>query len=244
MRIEGGDNFLTLGIETSCDDTAIALLRGGSEVVGDVVSSQIRDHSPFGGVLPELASRKHQEALLPLLGAIMSDSGATPRDIGLIAVTSGPGLMGSLLVGVMTAKALSQAWGKPLIGINHLEGHLFACILSATTLKPPFLCLIVSGGHTEIVLVRELHDYALLGATRDDAAGEAYDKGAKLMGLGYPGGPEIEKSAAGGDPNSFQFPIGMKGTKSVEFSFSGMKTSLRSTVERIKKQAPDGKIPV
>ncbi|MDR1136772.1 MAG: tRNA (adenosine(37)-N6)-threonylcarbamoyltransferase complex transferase subunit TsaD [Synergistaceae bacterium] len=228
--------FITLGIETSCDDTAVALVRGGGEVLSEAISSQIADHSPFGGVLPELASRKHQEALLPLIRRAMNSSGTAPADIGLIAVTAGPGLMGSLLVGVMTAKAFSQGWNVPIIGVNHLEGHLYSGILSHPGLKPPFLCLIVSGGHTEAVLVNEERDYVLLGATRDDAAGEAYDKAAKLMGLGYPGGPIIERLARDGDAGAFSFPVGMKGTENVEFSFSGMKTSLRVTVERINGQ--------
>ncbi|MDR2780684.1 MAG: tRNA (adenosine(37)-N6)-threonylcarbamoyltransferase complex transferase subunit TsaD, partial [Synergistaceae bacterium] len=196
-------DFITLGIETSCDDTAVALLRGGVAILYEAVSSQIIDHAPFGGVLPELASRKHLETLLPLIRAAMSGAGVTPADIGLIAVTAGPGLMGSLLVGVMTAKAFSQGWDVPFIGVNHLEGHLYSGILSHPELKPPFLCLIVSGGHTEIVLANGGRDYVLLGGTRDDAAGEAYDKAAKLMGLGYPGGPAVERMARGGDAESF-----------------------------------------
>jgi N6-L-threonylcarbamoyladenine synthase len=230
---------LTLGIETSCDDTAVALLRDGAEVLSEGIASQITDHAPFGGVIPELASRKHQEALLPLIRAVMNSAGVTPADIGLIAVTSGPGLMGSLLVGVMTAKAFSQGWGVPFIGVNHLEGHLYSGMLSHPELKPPFLCLIVSGGHTEIVLANGNRDYTMLGGTRDDAAGEAYDKAARLMGLSYPGGPAIERMARGGDAGSFSFPVGMKSAKTVEFSFSGMKTSLRAAVERFKKQGAD-----
>ncbi|MDR3281315.1 MAG: tRNA (adenosine(37)-N6)-threonylcarbamoyltransferase complex transferase subunit TsaD [Synergistaceae bacterium] len=233
------DGFITLGIETSCDDTAIAVLRGAGDVVCDALSSQIRDHSPFGGVLPELASRKHQEAIIPLLRSVMAEARATPRDIDLIAVTAGPGLMGSLIVGVMAAKALSQGWGVPIIGVNHLEGHLYAGMVAHPELSPPFLCLIVSGGHTEIVTAREGRNYTLLGDTRDDAAGEAYDKAAKLMGLGYPGGPEIELMARDGDSSSYSFPIGMKGTKTVEFSFSGVKTSLRAMIDNLKKSGSD-----
>ena len=234
------DESLTLGIETSCDDTALALLRGSRTIVADVVSSQIADHSPFGGVVPELASRKHQEALLPLLRALLAQAGVTDgagkagKEIDLIAVTAGPGLMGSLLVGVMSAKALSQGWGVPLIGVNHLEGHLYANVLAHPDLAPPFLCLIVSGGHTEIVLTREMGVYELLGSTRDDAAGEAYDKAAKLLGLAYPGGPEIERMGVTGDDRAFDFPIGLKGTGTVEFSFSGLKTSLRTAVEKLR----------
>jgi N6-L-threonylcarbamoyladenine synthase len=235
-------DLITLGIETSCDDTAVALLRGENEILSDLTLSQTAAHSPFGGVLPELASRKHQEAIIPLIREALSGAGLSPRDAGLIAVTAGPGLMGSLLVGVMTAKALSQGWNVPLIGVNHLEGHMFANVLAHPDLKPPFLCLVVSGGHTEMISARANRDYVLLGSTRDDAAGEAYDKAAKLLGLGYPGGPAIERSAAGGDGGAFAFPIGMKGTKEVEFSFSGVKTSLRTLVERMKANGDE--IPV
>ncbi|MDR1515146.1 MAG: tRNA (adenosine(37)-N6)-threonylcarbamoyltransferase complex transferase subunit TsaD [Synergistaceae bacterium] len=236
--------FITLGVETSCDDTALALLEGAKTTLYDVISSQIADHSPFGGVVPELASRKHQEAFLPLLGALFKGSGMTPDEIDLIAVTAGPGLMGSLLVGVMAAKALAQAWGIPLVGVNHLEGHIFANILAHPRLEPPFLCLIVSGGHTEIVLARGEGKYLLLGATRDDAAGEAYDKAAKALGLGYPGGPVIERLAHGGDAMSFDFPIGLKDSKEVEFSFSGLKTALRTTVLNLKERGACGDLPI
>ncbi|MDR1915740.1 MAG: tRNA (adenosine(37)-N6)-threonylcarbamoyltransferase complex transferase subunit TsaD [Synergistaceae bacterium] len=238
-------DFITLGIETSCDDTALALMRGEREIIGDVVSSQITDHAPFGGVVPELASRKHQEVLIPLLSALMSSSGVRPGDIDLIAVTSGPGLMGSLLVGVMAAKALSQGWNVPLIGVNHLEGHLFAGIVANPSLRPPFLCLIVSGGHTEIVLAKDFGDYLLLGETRDDAAGEAYDKAAKLLGMPYPGGPVIERAALGGDPNAYRFPVALKSSQIVEFSFSGVKTSLRTTIQKLKNLcADDSELPI
>jgi N6-L-threonylcarbamoyladenine synthase len=194
-------------------------------------------------VLPELASRKHQEAIIPLIRGALSSARLSPLDVSLIAVTAGPGLMGSLLVGVMTAKALSQGWNVPLIGVNHLEGHIFANVLSHPNLKPPFLCLVVSGGHTEIISAGENRDYVLLGSTRDDAAGEAYDKAAKLLGLGYPGGPEIERCAAGGDGDAFAFPIGMKGTKNVEFSFSGVKTSLRTLAERMRANGDEIPVP-
>jgi N6-L-threonylcarbamoyladenine synthase len=236
--------FLTLGIETSCDDTALALLEGERDVVCDVISSQIADHSKFGGVVPELASRKHQEALLPLLRSLLSQTGVKPCDIGLIAVTAGPGLMGSLLVGVMAAKALSQGWETPLIGVNHLEGHLYANVLANPGLIPPFLCLIASGGHTELVLMRGRGEYILLGSTRDDAAGEAYDKAAKLLGLGYPGGPAIESAASGGDPSAFDFPVAMRGSGAVEFSFSGIKTSLRTTVQKLNGPDGTGHVPI
>lgn len=228
-----GTDFITLGVETSCDDTALALLKGERRVLGSLIASQVKDHAPFGGVVPELASRKHQEALLPLLRSLLTHAGVSPGEIGLIAVTAGPGLMGSLLVGVMAAKALSQGWGVPLLGVNHLEGHLFANIAASPDLAPPFLCLIVSGGHTEIVLMRGRADYVLLGQTRDDAAGEAYDKAAKLLGLGYPGGPAVEREARCGNPRAFNFPTPMKGLREISFSFSGLKTSLRVAVEKL-----------
>ena len=231
-------SFLTLGIETSCDDTSLAVLSGPREVLSSVVSSQVDLHAPYGGVLPELASRKHQEVIISLLRKVLSDGGVSNphRDIDLVAVTRGPGLMGSLLVGAMTAKALAQSWEVPLIAVNHLEGHIFANVLAHPSLEPPFLCLIVSGGHTEIILVRSFGDYLLLGRTRDDAAGEAYDKVAKLLGLGYPGGPAIDRLAKEGDPKAFAFPVPLGHTKNVEFSFSGLKTAVLWAVRRLEQE--------
>lgn len=218
--------MLTLGIETSCDDTGVAILRDKREVLCELLSSQIQDHSRFGGVIPEFAARKHLENLLPLVDAVLNECGITGPDLDLIAVTRGPGLMGSLIVGVMTARALSQAWNVPLIGVNHLEGHLFAPLVEAEDLTPPFLSLIVSGGHTEIIKVEDFGKYELLGQTRDDAAGEAYDKAARILGLKYPGGPEIDRRAKEGNSNAFSFPIPLKHTNNIEFSFSGLKTAL------------------
>jgi N6-L-threonylcarbamoyladenine synthase len=226
--------FLTLGIETSCDDTAVALLKGEREVLAELLSSQIKDHAPFGGVVPEFAARKHLENILPLIDAALRCAGIAGGNLDLIAVTRGPGLMGSLMVGVETARALSQAWNVPLIGVNHLEGHMFAP-LADSGLKPPFLSLIVSGGHTEIVRVDDFGRYSLLGATRDDAAGEAYDKAAKVMDLPYPGGPEIDKLAKTGNPRAFDFPAPLKNTDRVEFSFSGLKTALLWQVNRLRE---------
>ena len=189
--MSGEKKFITLGIETSCDDTGLAVLAGDGEVLASILSSQTASHSVYGGVVPELASRMHQEAIIPLLDEVLKDAGLSEpeKDIDLIAVTAGPGLMGSLLVGVMTAKALSQGWNKTLIGVNHLEGHIFANMVIHKELTPPFISVIVSGGHTELVLVDDFGKYLLLGSTRDDAAGEAFDKLAKTLGLGYPGGP-------------------------------------------------------
>ncbi len=229
---ESEKKFLTLGIESSCDDTALAVLEGGHGLIAEVISSQIDSHSVYGGVVPELASRMHQEAILPLLESVLAKAGIgePAKELSLIAVTSGPGLMGSLLVGVMTAKALSQGWGVPLIGVNHLEGHIFANAAVSEELKPPFISLIVSGGHTEVVLVRAFGGYELLGSTRDDAAGEAYDKVSKVLGLGYPGGPIIDRLAAGGDPDAFQLPLPLASTKEIEFSFSGLKTAAMTLI--------------
>lgn len=239
------EDILTLGIETSCDDTALALVRGRNDVLFSVISSQIKSHSVYGGVVPELASRMHQEMIMPLLEKVLHVSGIKDpsEEIGLIAVTAGPGLMGSLLVGVMTAKALSQAWGIPIIGVNHLEGHIFANVAANRELVPPFISAIVSGGHTEIVCVRNFGEYELLGSTRDDAAGEAYDKIAKMMGLGYPGGPVIDRLSYSGDPESYPLPTPLSTTGKVEFSFSGLKTAAvniirnsEKTVTSIKKE--------
>ncbi len=239
----GGD-FLTLGLESSCDDTAVAVLRGARDVRSELLSSQTLDHAPFGGVVPEFAARRHLEAFLPLTAEALRRAGVRePRDeIGLVAVTSGPGLMGALMVGVMAAKALALAWDKPIIGVNHLEGHIFANVVSFPDLLPPFLCMIVSGGHTEIVLVRDFGDYVLLGGTRDDAAGEAYDKVAKALGLSYPGGPVIDSLAASGDPAAFDFPLPLRGSQEVEFSFSGLKTAAATLIGRMTRDG--GRIPL
>ncbi|MDR3231850.1 MAG: tRNA (adenosine(37)-N6)-threonylcarbamoyltransferase complex transferase subunit TsaD [Synergistaceae bacterium] len=230
--------FYTLGIETSCDDTAVSVLRGEREVAAELLSSQIRDHARFGGVIPEFAARRHLESLLPLIDAALREAGIEGKDLNLIAVTRGPGLMGSLMVGVLAARALSRAWEVPVLGVNHLEGHMFAPLLEADELAPPFLSLIVSGGHTEIIRVDAFGRYALLGGTRDDAAGEAFDKAAKLMGLPYPGGPEIDRLAATGNPKAFDFPVPLKRTDRVEFSFSGLKTALLWQVKKMREANP------
>ncbi|MEG1799611.1 MAG: tRNA (adenosine(37)-N6)-threonylcarbamoyltransferase complex transferase subunit TsaD [Synergistaceae bacterium] len=238
------DRFITLAIESSCDDTGIALLDGGSRVLANALSSQIDSHSQYGGVVPELASRMHQEAIIPLLNATLSEAGITdPKsEIDLIAVTAGPGLMGSLLVGVMTAKALSQGWQVPLIGVNHLEGHIFASVAANEGLKPPFISVIVSGGHTELVHVRDFGDYTLLGSTRDDAAGEAFDKVAKVLELGYPGGPIIDRLAKHGDPNAYRLPTPLSNTDEIEFSFSGLKTAAATLIGKLRKE--EAELPV
>ena len=220
--------MIILGIETSCDDTGVAVLHD-KEILCELLSSQIKFHASYGGVIPEMAARKHLENLLPLINLALSECNLSGSELDLIAVTRGPGLMGALMVGVQTARALSQVWHVPLIGVNHLEGHMFA---GSQDLKPPFLALIVSGGHTEIIEVKEFGKYKLLGQTRDDAAGEAFDKGAKILGLPYPGGPEIEKLSRSGNPGAYNFPVPFKNSDKIEFSFSGLKTALLWQVKK------------
>ncbi len=234
------ESFCTLGIETSCDETGLCLLRGARTVFAEVLASQIEEHAPYGGVIPEMASRRHQEMFLPLLRELFLRGGIQDpsREIDLIAVTQGPGLMGALLVGVMSAKGLAQGWDLPLLGINHLEGHIFANVLHSPFLEPPFLNLVVSGGHTEIVLVRDYGIYELLGRTRDDAAGEAYDKVAKMLDLGYPGGPKVDALAAQGDPGAFDLPVPLGNSPEMDFSFSGLKTAVLWKIEALKKEGP------
>ncbi|PIE54224.1 MAG: tRNA (adenosine(37)-N6)-threonylcarbamoyltransferase complex transferase subunit TsaD [Dethiosulfovibrio peptidovorans] len=231
-------SFVTLAIESSCDDTAVAILEGQRVIRASVLSSQVECHADFGGVVPEYASRMHLEAFLPLIHRALKDGGIVDpsKEIDLVAVTAGPGLMGSLLVGCMGAKGLAQAWKTPLLGVNHLEGHIFANVVNHPDLETPFLSLLVSGGHTEIVLVEDLGRYELLGETRDDAAGEAYDKVAQLLGLSYPGGPVIDQLARSGNPKAFEFPVPLGRSDSVEFSFSGLKTAVLWQVDRLRSQ--------
>lgn len=214
-----------LGIESSCDETAAAVVKNGREVLSNIISSQIVIHRKFGGVVPEIASRKHIENVLPVIDEALTQAGVTLEDIDAVAVTYGPGLVGALLVGLSAAKALAWASGKPLIGVNHLEGHVFANFLTDKGLEPPFLALVVSGGHTALLKVTGYNSFAMLGQTRDDAAGEAFDKIARVMGLPYPGGPEIERLAAGGDAGAMEFPVA-KLDAPYEFSFSGLKSAV------------------
>ena len=213
-----------LGIETSCDETAAAVVEDGANIVSNVVASQVDIHRRYGGIVPEVASRQHLITILPVLDSAMAEAKASWRDIGAVAVTIGPGLAGSLLVGVNVAKAIALAHGLPLIGINHLEAHIYANWLNKDKPEFPCLCLIVSGGHSNLVLMRGHGQFEKLGRTRDDAAGEAFDKAARILGLGYPGGPAIEKAAIGSTP-SFSLPRAwLKGSD--DFSFSGLKTAV------------------
>jgi N6-L-threonylcarbamoyladenine synthase len=216
---------LILGIESSCDETAAAVIKEGRTVLSSIVSSQIEVHREYGGVVPELASRKHVEKILPVLREALTKAGVTLSDIDGIAVTQGPGLIGCLMVGISTAKAVSFSLGAPLIGVDHLEAHLAASYLEYD-ISFPFVGLVVSGGHTSLYLVKNHTEFELLGKTRDDAAGEAFDKAAKLLGLGYPGGVEIDRLSREGNARAIHFPRPFNTTDSFDFSFSGIKTAL------------------
>jgi N6-L-threonylcarbamoyladenine synthase len=216
---------LILAIETSCDDTCAAVLDGGT-IRSNVISSQAEAHARFGGVVPEVASRHHLELAIPVVEAALSEADVTLDDVEAVAVTAGPGLIGALLVGVSTAKALAAPRRLPLVPVDHLQGHVAANFLEPGPLAPPFLCLVASGGHTMLAAVRDHGGYEVLGRTLDDAAGEAFDKVARLLGLGYPGGPALERLAADGDPEAFELPVAMSRDPGLDFSFSGLKTSL------------------
>ena len=217
--------MLILGVETSCDDTAAAVLRDGRAVLANVVSSQDHVHSPYGGVVPELASRQHVQNILPIVDSALKKAGVTLQDLDGMAVTYGPGLVGSLLVGLSMIKGISYRWRIPYVGVNHLEAHLLAIQLEQDV-PFPYIALLASGGHTLLYCVKDIGEYMHLGGTRDDAAGEAYDKVAKMMGLGYPGGRIIDNLAKGGNPKAVRFPRAQIKKGSYQFSFSGIKTSV------------------
>ena len=227
--------FLTLGIETSCDETAIAVIAEGRTVLSNVISSQIDIFKNFGGVVPEIASRHHLENINGVLKEALDDADVSLGDIDLIGVTSGPGLIGALLMGVATAKALSFAKDIPLVGVHHLMGHISANLIEYPELEPPFMALITSGGHTEIVEVKSYTECEILGGTRDDAVGEAYDKVARVLGLGYPGGPKIDRIAKEGNPEAIHFKRVYLEKDSFDFSFSGLKTSVLNYINQQKQ---------
>jgi N6-L-threonylcarbamoyladenine synthase len=220
-----------LGLETSCDETAAALVSNDGRVLSSVVSSQADLHARFGGVVPEVASRRHLELVTPVVREAFGEAGASLDDVERVAVTQGPGLVGALLVGVSAAKAIAWARRLPLVPVNHLEGHVASLYLDDDPVEPPFLCLLASGGHTQLLAVPERGRSERLGTTLDDAAGEAFDKGSRLLGLGYPGGVEIDRLAQEGDPDAFAFPVARVG--GLDFSFSGLKTALLYTTREL-----------
>lgn len=217
---------LVLGIESSCDETSAAVVKNGRHIISNVISSQIDLHKQYGGVVPEIASRKHVELILPVINQALQEANTDIEDIDVVGVTYGPGLVGALLVGLSAAKGLAFALEKPLVGVHHIEGHIAANYLEQQELEPPFICLVASGGHSHIVLVKDYDQFEILGQTRDDAAGEAFDKVARAIGLGYPGGPMIDKTAKESGGNVIEFPRVYFESGNFDFSFSGLKTAV------------------
>ena len=227
---KGENDIYVLAIESSCDETAAAVVCNGRRVLSNIIASQIDIHKIYGGVVPEIASRKHIKCITPVIDEALKSAGVTLQDIDAVCVTYGPGLVGSLLVGVGAAKAIAYAAGKPLVGVHHIGGHISANYIEHPELEPPFMCLVVSGGHTNIVEVKDYGVYDIIGRTRDDAAGEAFDKVARTIGLGYPGGPKIDKIAKEGDPSTVRFPRGTIDGAPFDFSFSGIKSAVLNYV--------------
>ena len=227
-----GETGKILAVETSCDETAAAVVENGREVLSNVISSQIDLHTLYGGVVPEIASRKHIEKINQVIEQALADAGVTLDEITAIGVTYGPGLVGALLVGVAEAKAIAFAARKPLVGVHHIEGHVSANYIEHPDLEPPFVCLIVSGGHTHLVIVKDYGQFEILGRTRDDAAGEAFDKVARAVGLGYPGGPKVDKAAKEGNPHAVEFPRARVEGSPYDFSFSGLKSATLNYINK------------
>lgn len=225
--------MIILGIESSCDETACGIMADDQEILAHVVDSQINIHRAYGGVVPEIASRRHIETIFPVVDTALGESGLTLDDIDVMSVTAGPGLIGSLLIGLNFVKAISLVRGIPFVGIDHMAGHLLSVFLSDTKPQFPFVAIVASGGHSSIFYAKSYTDFELLGRTRDDAAGEAFDKVAKILGLPYPGGPEISKKALDGDPGSIKFPRSWLDKGSFDFSFSGLKTSVANTIHKM-----------
>lgn len=232
----------TLGIETSCDETSAAIIQDGRIICSNIIASQIPVHRRFGGVVPEIASRQHVEAIIPVVDEAMRQAGVEWADLSSIAVTQGPGLVGALLVGLSYAKGLAYSLGIPLVGVHHLEGHIYANFL-AHSITFPILCLVVSGGHTDLIYMEKHGQYEIMGRTRDDAAGEAFDKVARVLGLPYPGGPEIDRQARQGRPDAYLFPRAHLEEGSFDFSFSGLKSAVLNTVNQQKMRAEQPSIP-
>ncbi|MCM1135328.1 MAG: tRNA (adenosine(37)-N6)-threonylcarbamoyltransferase complex transferase subunit TsaD [Clostridium sp.] len=228
-----------LAIESSCDETAAAVVKNGREVLSNVIYSQIALHTEYGGVVPEIASRKHIEKINQVIEQALSDAEMALSDMTAIAVTYGPGLVGALLVGVSAAKAVSFASGIPLVGVHHIEGHISANYIENKDLEPPFLCLVASGGHSHLVVVKDYGEYEVIGRTRDDAAGEAFDKVARAIGLGYPGGPKIDKASKEGNPDAIMFPRAKVENSEFDFSFSGMKSAVLNYLNSCKMKGEE-----
>lgn len=228
------EDVTILAIESSCDETAASVVRNGRTVLSNVISSQIDLHTLFGGVVPEIASRKHIEKINQVVTMALREAGVTLDDITAVGVTYGPGLVGALLVGVAEAKAIAYAAKKPLVGVHHIEGHVSANYIEHPELEPPFLCEIISGGHTHLVIVKDYGEFEILGRTRDDAAGEAFDKVARAIGLGYPGGPKIDRVAKQGNPHAVEFPRAHIGDAPYDFSFSGLKSAVLNYLNQCK----------
>lgn len=233
------EDVLILAIESSCDETAAAVVKNGREVLSNVINTQIAIHTEYGGVVPEIASRKHIENINPVIRKALEDAGVTLDDIDAIGVTYGPGLVGALLVGVAEAKAIAFAKNKPLVGVHHIEGHISANYVENKELEPPFVALVVSGGHTHLVKVNDYGEYEIVGRTRDDAAGEAFDKVARAIGLGYPGGPKIDKLAKEGNPDAVEFPRAHVDDAPYDFSFSGIKSAVLNYINSANMQGKE-----
>ncbi len=233
------DDVLILAIESSCDETAAAVVKNGREVLSNVINTQIAIHTEYGGVVPEIASRKHIENINPVIRKALEDAGVTLDDIDAVGVTYGPGLVGALLVGVAEAKAIAFAKNKPLVGVHHIEGHISANYVENKELQPPFVALVVSGGHTHLVKVNDYGEYEIVGRTRDDAAGEAFDKVARAIGLGYPGGPKIDKLAKEGNPDAIEFPRAHVDDAPYDFSFSGIKSAVLNYINSANMQGKE-----
>lgn len=241
--MENQKDVLVLAIESSCDETAAAVVKNGREVLSNIISSQIALHTLYGGVVPEIASRKHIEKINQVIEAALSEAGVGLEEIDAVGVTYGPGLVGALLVGVAEAKAIAYAAKKPLVGVHHIEGHIAANFIEHPDLEPPFICLIVSGGHTHLVVVKDYGEYEVLGRTRDDAAGEAFDKVARAIGLGYPGGPKVDKAAKEGNPYAISFPRAKVEGAPYDFSFSGLKSAVLNHINHARMMGETIQVP-
>ena len=238
-----GEDVVILAIESSCDETAAAVVKNGRTVLSSVISSQIATHTVYGGVVPEIASREHIKAINYVIRRALAEADMRLSDLTAIGVTYGPGLVGALLVGVAEAKALAYGAGKPLVGVHHIEGHVSANFIEHPDLEPPYVCLIVSGGHTHLVIVKDYGEFEIIGRTRDDAAGEAFDKVARAVGLGYPGGPKVDRAAKEGNPHAVEFPRGKIDGSPYDFTFSGLKSAVLNYINHAKMTGEEIAVP-